>query len=87
MPAPTLDGLVVVGVVIVAGLGVLMVALSMLDLVNTLVTTSTSYHRGWPSMLVTRATYTAVRGLARRMPAGVTTPTVTSPTMMIAEAI
>lgn len=54
--------------VAVGTLGVVLIALAFADLVNTLVTTSTSLARGWPSRIVTRATYSAIRGVARRLP-------------------
>ena len=56
--------------VVVGTLGVLLVLLAFADLVNTLVTTSTSPARGWPSRLVTRGTYGAVRAVARRLRPG-----------------
>lgn len=56
--------------VVVGTVGVLLVVLAFADLVNTLVTTSTSGARGWPSRIVTRATYAAVRAVARRLPDG-----------------
>lgn len=56
--------------VVVGTLGVLLVVLAFADLVNTLVTTSTSRARAWPSRILTRATYALVRGSARRLPAG-----------------
>lgn len=57
---------------VVGTVGVLLVLLAVADLVNTLVTTSTSAARAWPSRIATRATYTAVRGVARRLPEGST---------------
>ena len=56
--------------VVVGTVGVLLVVLAFADLVNTLVTTSTSAARAWPSRLVTRTTFTAVRAVARRLPEG-----------------
>ncbi len=48
-------------------LGVALVIMAFVDMVNTLVTTSTSYARGWPSNLLTRATYKAISSVARRL--------------------
>lgn len=56
--------------VAVGTLGVLLVVLAFADLVNTLVTTSTSVARTWPSTIATRATYRLVRGVAARLPDG-----------------
>lgn len=56
--------------VVVGMVGVALVLLAVADLVNTLVTTSTSVARGWPSALVTRATYRVVRSIAARLRAG-----------------
>jgi hypothetical protein len=56
-----IDGLAVV-------LGAAMIALALADLVNTLVSTSTSYLRWWPSRLIGRSTFVAVRAVARRLP-------------------
>lgn len=56
--------------VVVGVLGVALVLLAFVDLVNTLVTTSTSVARGWPSNAVTRVTYGAVRSVAGRLPDG-----------------
>lgn len=53
--------------VAVGTLGVLLVVLAFVDLVNTLITTSTSVARAWPSTIVTRSTYRAVRGVAARL--------------------
>jgi hypothetical protein len=53
-------------VLVVAGLT--LVAVAVADLVNTLVTTSTSYARGWPTRLVWTALYGAARRIARRLP-------------------
>ncbi|MFP5308762.1 MAG: potassium channel family protein [Actinomycetes bacterium] len=50
--------------------GLLLVAVALADLVNTLVTTSTSYARLWPSRLVTRGLFVLVRGAACRLPEG-----------------
>ncbi len=58
--------------VVVGTVGVLLVVLAFADLVNTLVTTSTSGARGWPSRIVTKATYAAVRAVARRLRDGST---------------
>ena len=54
----------------VGTLGVLLVALSFADLVNTLITTSTSLARAWPSRIVTRGTFRVVRALAAGLPEG-----------------
>ncbi len=56
--------------VVVAVLGVALVLLAFADLVNTLVTTSTSVAKAWPSRVVTRVTYAAVRGVAARLTDG-----------------
>ncbi len=56
----------------VGTVGVVLVLLAVADLVNTLVTTSTSVARGWPSALVTRVTYRVVRGIAARLREGST---------------
>ena len=53
--------------VLLVFLGVLLVVLAMADLLNTLGTTSTSYSRAWPSMVVTRGCYGVVRAIASRM--------------------
>jgi hypothetical protein len=53
--------------VAVAG-GVLIVALALADLVNTLVSTYTSYARWWPSRWIGRSTFVAIRSIARRLP-------------------
>lgn len=58
---------------IVVGLvGAALVLVAFVDLVNTLVTTSTSYARAWPSRFVTEWTYRAVRAVASRLPDGST---------------
>jgi hypothetical protein len=51
---------------IAAGAALVLVALA--DLVNTLVSTSTSYARWWPSRLAGRGTFVMMRGVARRLP-------------------
>lgn len=51
-------------------LGVLLVVVAVGDMVNTLVTTSTSVARGWPSWLLARGGYRVVRAVARRLPEG-----------------
>lgn len=56
--------------VLVGVLGAVLVLVAITDLVNSLVTTSTSYARWWPSVVLTRLTYAAVRGAAARLPAG-----------------
>jgi hypothetical protein len=48
--------------------GVALVVLALADLVNTLVTTSTSYARLWPTRLVWSSLYAMVRGVAARLP-------------------
>jgi len=48
--------------------GVAIVLVAMLDLVNTLVSTSTSHARWWPSWVVGRSTFVTLRALARRLP-------------------
>ena len=54
--------------VITMALGIALVLLALADLVNTLVSTSTSYARFWPTRIVGRATFVVVRGIARRLP-------------------
>ena len=49
-------------------LGIALVLCSFADLVNTLISTSTSYHRFWPSRWIGRSTFVIIRALARRMP-------------------
>jgi hypothetical protein len=44
------------------------VLIALADLVNTLVSTSTSYARWWPSRLAGRGTFVVMRGVARRLP-------------------
>ena len=56
--------------VLVGAAGVLLVAIALVDLLNTLVTTSTSHHRAWPSAILTRLSYAAVRSVAVRLPEG-----------------
>ncbi len=51
----------------VGTLGVLLVVLALADLANTLITTSTSVARAWPSTIVTRGTYRVVRGVAAHL--------------------
>lgn len=48
--------------------GVALVAISLADLVNTLVSTSTSYQRWWPSRWIGRGLFVAVRSIVRRLP-------------------
>lgn len=48
--------------------GIAFVAISLADLVNTLVSTSTSYNRWWPSRWIGRALFVMVRSVARRIP-------------------
>lgn len=56
--------------VVVGTLGVLLVVVAVADMVNTLVTTSTSVADGWPSWLLARGSYRIVRAVARRLPEG-----------------
>ena len=49
-------------------LGVALVAIALADLVNTLVSTSTSYQRWWPSRWIGRGLFVTVRGAVRRLP-------------------
>ena len=49
-------------------LGVLLVLVALADLVNTLISTSTSYKKWWPSRWVGRGSFRAVRAIARRLP-------------------
>jgi hypothetical protein len=53
-------------VLIVAGVGLIAVALA--DLINTLVSTSTSPARWWPTRVIGRSTFVALRSVARRLP-------------------
>lgn len=55
---------------LLAVVGVAIVLLAGADLVNTLVTTSTSYNRLWPSVIVWGSTYGLVRRVATRLPEG-----------------
>ena len=48
--------------------GALLVAFALADLVNTLVSTYTSYARWWPSRLIGRSTFVAIRSVAGRLP-------------------
>jgi Ion channel len=48
--------------------GAALVFISLADLVNTLVSTSTSYNRWWPSRWIGRSLFVAVRSVARRLP-------------------
>lgn len=54
--------------VLVAVVGVLVVVVSFADLVNMLVSTSTSYARVWPSRLVWASVHGVMRRVARRLP-------------------
>ena len=47
--------------------GGLLVAIALADLVNTLVSTSTSYARWWPSRWIGRSLFLTVRSIARRL--------------------
>ncbi len=55
------------GAIAVCG-GVVLVLVVFADLVNTLVSTFTSYGRWWPSRLIGRSTFVAIRSVARRLP-------------------
>jgi hypothetical protein len=48
--------------------GVALIAIALADLVNTLVSTSTSYHRLWPSRWIGRSLFVTMRAVARRLP-------------------
>lgn len=48
--------------------GTALVLIAFADLVNTLVSTSTSYARWWPSRLAGRGAFVLMRGVARRLP-------------------
>lgn len=48
--------------------GVALIAIAIADLVNTLVSTSTSYHRLWPSRWIGRSMFVTMRAVARRLP-------------------
>ena len=48
--------------------GALLVLFALADLVNTLVSTYTSYARWWPSRWIGRATFISIRSVARRLP-------------------
>lgn len=50
-------------------LGACLVLIAAADLVNTLVSTTTSHHAWWPSRWVGRATFVLIRSIARRLPA------------------
>jgi hypothetical protein len=56
-----------IAVLAVAG-GAALVLIAIVDLVNTLVSTFTSYARWWPSRLLGRSTFVAIRSVARRLP-------------------
>jgi Ion channel len=53
-------------IAVVLGAGLVLMAVA--DLVNTLVSTSTSYQRWWPSRWVSRSLFVSVRAIARRLP-------------------
>lgn len=53
---------------LVAIVGVAIVLAAIIDLVNTLVSTSTSPARWWPTRIVGRSTFVVLRAIARRMP-------------------
>lgn len=53
---------------IAAIVGAALIAVALADLVNTLVTTSTSYHPLWPSRWIGRSLFVTVRAIARRLP-------------------
>jgi hypothetical protein len=48
--------------------GAAFVVISLADLVNTLVSTSTSYNRWWPSRWIGRGLFVSVRSVVRRLP-------------------
>lgn len=48
--------------------GLALIAISLADLVNTLVSTSTSYHRLWPTRWIGRSLFVSMRAVARRLP-------------------
>lgn len=52
--------------------GVTLILIALADLVNTLVSTSTSYHPLWPSRWIGRSSFVVVRAVARRLPDGST---------------
>jgi hypothetical protein len=56
-----------IDVVAVIG-GAVLVLIALADLVNTLVSTSTSYQRWWPSRIIGRSLFVTVRAVARRLP-------------------
>jgi hypothetical protein len=58
--------------VAVGVLGVALVLLAFADLINTLITTSTSLARGWPSQLLTRVSHRLIRFVAVRLGEGST---------------
>lgn len=58
--------------VVLVVVGVVLVVVSFADLVNTLVTTATSYARWWPTRLVWESCYAVLRGVAARLPDGST---------------
>lgn len=62
---PTVTGVSEI-LAVVVGLALVLVALA--DLINTLVSTSTSYNRWWPSRWIGRTSFVATRGIARRLP-------------------
>lgn len=53
-------------VVVIVGVGLVLVAIA--DLLNTLVSTSTSPARWWPSRVIGRSLFRALRSVARRLP-------------------
>ena len=53
---------------IVVALGIALIVMALSDLVNTLVSTSTSPARWWPTYVIGRSMFVALRAVARRLP-------------------
>ncbi len=53
---------------VVSAAGLALIAIAVADLVNTLVSTSTSPARWWPTKLIGRSLFVALRAIAHRMP-------------------
>ncbi len=53
---------------IVIAVGVVLIIVALADLVNTLVSTSTSPARWWPTNMIGRSMFGTIRGVARRLP-------------------